>query len=153
MRYLTPDEFLLETNAYKTDEDNVVSITDFSGVRFNIKNDEAPSVWTSFDDDYIVFNAYDSATDSILQTVKTQCLGFREPAWTHEDNFTPDLPSEAFPALLAEAKSTTNLRLRQVPDQKAEQQATRQRNWLSRKAWRVNGGIKFPNYGRNPSKF
>jgi hypothetical protein len=148
LEYVYPDEFLTRTNAYKTDQANVTQITDFSGVRFNIITDKAPEFWTSFDDEFVVFNSYDSDVEAILQSIKTQASGFREPAWQHVDTFVPDLPSEAFPALLAEAKSSVFLRLKQMPDRKAEQQSTRQRNWLSRKAWRVNGGIKFPNYGR-----
>jgi hypothetical protein len=152
MEFVHPDEFLVRTNAYKTDQTDVTQVTDFSGVVFNIKNDIAPEFWTSFDDDFVVFNSHDNTVDSTLQSIKVQSSGFREPAWTHADTFTPDLPSEAFPALLAEAKSATFLRLKQMPDQKSEQQATRQRNWLSRKAWRVSGGIKFPNYGRQTRK-
>ena len=45
------------------------------------------------------------------------------------------------------------MKLKQAPDQKAEQEAVRQRNWLSRKAWKVKGGIHYPNYGRNSHKY
>lgn len=150
--FLHPDEFLVLTNDYNTDADDVITITDFSGVRFNIKTDVAPCFWTSFDDEHVVFNAHDSDVDTTIQASKTQASGYREPAWNAVDTFIPDLPSEAFPALLAEAKSASFLRLKQMPDQKAEQQSTRQRNWLSRKAWRVSGGIRFPDYGRQTKK-
>jgi len=147
-----PDQFLSITNDYNNSNDNVQQVTDFSGVLFNIKNDIAPDFWTSFDDDHVVFNAFDSDVDTTLQSSKTQASGFKEPAWNAIDTFIPDLPSEAFPGLLAEAKSACFLRLKQMPDQKSEQQATRQRNWMSRKAWRVNGGIRFPDYGRKTRK-
>jgi hypothetical protein len=97
VEYAYPDEFLARTNAYKTDQANVEQIIDFSGVRFNILNDKAPEFWTSFDDEFIVFNSYDSEIEAILQSIKTQASGFREPTWTHSDTFVPDLPSEAFP--------------------------------------------------------
>ena len=152
IEFLYPDEFLHKTNLYHTDGDNVDQITDYSGVVFNIKNDESPKFFTSFDDDYLVFNSYDSGVDSILQSSKTQALVYKEPTWNMVDTLVPDLPSEAFPALLADAKSACFLRLKQMPDQKSEQQANRQKNWLSRKAWRVNGGIRFPDYGRQSGK-
>lgn len=152
VKFLYPDEFLDLTNAYNDSLAEVDIITDFSGVVFNIKNDEAPTFWTSFDDDYVVFNSYDNEVDTTLQSSKTQCSAFREPSWSMVDGFIPDLPSEAFPALLADAKSACFMRLKQMPDQKSEQQALRQRSWLSRKAWRTSGGIRFPNYGRRGLK-
>ena len=152
VEYVYPDEFLDRTNKYRNSESNVDQITDYSGVVFNIYNDKAPEFWTSFDDNNIVFNSYDSDVDTTLQAIKTQALTFAEPTWNMVDTFIPDLPSEAFPQLLAEAKSACFLRLKQMPDQKAEQQATRQRNWNSRKAWRAAGGIRFPDYGKPRGK-
>ncbi|MDT1790558.1 hypothetical protein, partial [Salmonella enterica] len=73
------------------------------------------------------------------------------PTWSQTDSFVPDLPEEAFISLLEEAKSKAALKLKQEADQKAEQESIRQRNWLSRKAWKVNGGIKYPDYGRGRS--
>jgi hypothetical protein len=62
--------------------------------------------------------------------------------------FIPDLPIEAFPLLEEESKSTAFFTLKQMANQKAEQKANRQSKWLSRKAWRAAGGVKFQNYGR-----
>ena len=152
VKFLHPDEFLLLTNGYDNSQTEVDTITDFSGVKFNIKNDEPPTFWTTFDDEYLVFNSYDNEVDTTLQSSKTQALAFTEPTWTTSDGFIPDLPSEAFPALLAEAKSACFLRLKQMPDQKSEQQSQRQRSWLSRKAWKTAGGIRFPDYGRRGLK-
>ena len=36
-----------------------------------------------------------------------------------------------------------------MANQKAEQKAARQQRWLSRKAWRIEGGIEYENYGRS----
>lgn len=149
---LSVDEFLRKSNSYISTNDNVDEITDYSGIKFNIKNDAHPTYCTSFDDEYIVFDSYLSVLEDTLQETHTRCSMYVEPSWSMVDNFTPDLPSEAFPALLAEAKSTAFNRIKQAPDGKAEQQATRQRAWLSRKSWRTNGGIKLPSYARRSRK-
>ena len=65
------------------------------------------------------------------------------------DTFTPDLPSKNFPYLLSEAKSVVFNALRQAPNAKEEQKSRRQRTWSSWAKWRVDGGVKTPNYGRN----
>lgn len=150
--YLYPDEFLVKTNSRNNDNDNTDVITDHSGVELLIKNNAGPQYWTSFDDEWIVFDSYDSELESTLQTSKTQAMGYRWPTFTVSDTFVPDLPQEAFPMLIAEAKSACFARIKQMPDAKSEQQAARSKNWMSRKAWANAGGIRFPNYGRSSKK-
>lgn len=152
LKYLEVDDFIRHTNQYDVTADNVTTVTDYSLIPFFIKTDEHPKYWTSFDDDYVVFNAYNSSLESTLLQSSTRVLAYADPVWQMQDNYTPDLPSEAFPALLAEAKSTAFARIKQLPDQKAEQQAVRSKNWLSRKAWKVHGGIKLPSYARRSRK-
>jgi hypothetical protein len=86
--------------------------------------------------------------DDTIQNSKIQAMGYVIPGWIMEDDFIPDLPDEAFTALLEEAKSRAAFKLKQTADQKAEQEAGRQNRWLSRKAWRVAGGVKYKDYGR-----
>lgn len=150
--YLSPDAFLRKTSTYDNTTDTVDVVEDFSGIKFHIKNDRHPEYWTSFDDEYIIFNSYHDQLDDTLQETHSRASMFIEPGWTMDDTFIPDLPAEAFPALLAEAKSVAFARLKQSPDAKAEQQSKRQRNWLSRKAWRASGGIKLPTYARRSKK-
>jgi len=100
----------------------------------------------------VVFDSYDIAVDDTLQESKVQAQGYVFPLWTTSDSFIPDLPEEAFTLLLEEAKSRASLKLKQVQDVKAEQEAGRQNRWLARKDWRVHGGIQYPSYGRNNQK-
>ena len=83
-----------------------------------------------------------------LQKSKTQAIAYIIPSWTHTDSAIPDLPDEAFPALIEESKATAFFTLKQMINDKAEQKSQRQNRWLSRKVWRVNGGINYPNFGR-----
>ena len=152
IEYKYPDEFLAMVNNYNSDSDDVDLVTDYSGVTFPIKNDQGPSYWTSFDDESIVFDSYYSAVEANLQHSKSQCMAVRNPSWTVDDSFTPDLPEEAFSRLLAEAKSACFVRLKQYVDNKSEQQAMRQRNAMSRKSWRAHGGIRMPDYSRRGVK-
>ena len=150
VEYLYPDKFLQEINNRNTANASTLEVVDFSGVQLQIRNDSAPSWYTSFDDENVVFDSFDAEVDTILQTSKTQVLAYVSPVFTVTDTFVPDLPSEAFSALLAEAKSVCFARIKQAPDAKAEQQANRAMNWVSRKNWQVAGGWRFPSYGRSP---
>lgn len=152
VKWEEPDSFLYRINQENSDETFVDIVTDPSGIELLIRNDKAPTYYTSFDDDVVVFDSYDSAVDTILQSSKFQGQGYVLPSWSHTDAAVPDLPAEAFTALLEEAKSRASVKLNQEADPKAEQEAGRQHRWLSRKAWQVNGGIKYPNYGRTSRK-
>lgn len=148
LKYKYPDDFLRYVSARRSDDANVTTVVDFSGVKLLILNNTAPAYWTSFDDQWVVTDCYDSAVDSTLQKSKTQGHAYVEPTWLAEDDFVPDLPTEAFSSLLEESKSTAFFVLKQMANQKAEQKATRQSRWLSRKAWTAAGGVRYPDYGR-----
>ena len=150
--YVTPDEFLRRTSLYDNTLDYVDRVVDYSGVSILIKNDRHPEFWTSFDDETIVFNSYDSTVDTTLKQSSTRVSGYIDPVWSMSDSFVPDLPSEMFSYLLAEAKSTAMLRLKQAPDQKAEQQSIRQRHKMSRDSRKQAGGIRLPDYARRSRK-
>ena len=148
VRYKSPEEFLELVMKRLSSEANVETITDVSGVVILILNDVAPTYWTSFDNEWIVFDSYDSDVDTTLQSSKSQCVALREPTFTISDTFVPDLPSVAFPYLLSESKSAAFLALKNSANQKEEQRANRQRRRMSQERWRVGGGITFPDYGR-----
>ncbi len=148
MHWMEPDDFLRMTNAYNSDADNVTSIRDESQLDIQIMNDRAPTRYTSFDDKTLVFNAFDSAVESNLESTHVQAMAYVMPKWLPADDFVPDLPDEAFSALMEETKSRASLKLRQVADQKSEQESRRQQRWLARKSRRVNNGILYPDYGR-----
>jgi len=147
--YSDPDDFINLINQRDSSATNVDSITDYDGTVVYILNNVAPTYYTSFDDEKLVFDSYDSAVDSTLQASKTQVSVYKEPVFTLSDSFVPDLPAKAFPYLLAEAKSVAFNAIKQVANPKEEQRSRRQRTYLSRDKWRTNGGIKKVNYGRN----
>lgn len=152
IKWKEPDAFLRMISSRDSSLTKVTSVIDYSGTKLLIVNNVAPQYWTSFDDAYVITDSYDNAVDSTLQKAKTQCLAYIDPVWAHSDTAVPNLPSEAFPALLEEAKSTAFLALKQTANQKAEQKASRQGRWLSRKAWAAKGGIVYDDYGRKGRK-
>ena len=148
VKWKDPDAFLRLISGRNSSLANITTVSDFSGTKLLIVNNQPPTYWTSFDDAYVITDSYDKGVDTTLQSSKTQCMAYMDPLWVHSDIGVPNLPSEAFSALLEEAKSTAFLALKQVANQKAEQKAARQSRWLSRKAWAAHGGIEYPNYGR-----
>jgi len=89
--YIPPVDFLDllgNTNA----NDNTEIITDFSGYRFNIRNNKMPEFYTDFDDEFLVFDSFDKAVDSVLQKSKSGILVTTSRSFTTSDTYIIDFP-------------------------------------------------------------
>lgn len=151
IQYVDPDQFLRYTNRRNNNDPNTLVVLDNSGIKLMVLTNKAPEIFTSFNDNDLVFDSYDSVVDSTLQSVKFQARAYVIPIFEMVDTFIPDLPGEAFAALIEESKSKAQLKLKSTQDVKAEQEAGRQNRWLSRKAWRAHSPDIYPfDYGRRP---
>lgn len=148
LQWKEPDDFLRYSNQLNNTASNVKVVQDISGVELLIRTDKHPDCYTSFDDEHVVYDSHDSSVDTTLQASKVQAMGYVFPVFELEDSFIPDIPVEAFAGLQAEARSRCQYWFKDFRDAKSEQESARQQRWLSRKAWRVSGGIKMPDYGR-----
>lgn len=150
--YKDPVAFLDYCNDRNSSNANIDTIEDVNGTILLIRNDTAPTFWTSFDDTYAVFDSYDNEVDSTIQASKQQVHAVKTSTFTLEDSFIPDIPEEAVPWLLAESKSVAFMDIAQEGNQKAEQQSRRQGQWLSRKNRRAGKGYSLAQFGRSPRK-
>lgn len=150
VRNQKPEEFLDDSYNYKT---NTMLIADPSmSANFYILTDQDPTKWTTFDNEYIVFNSYDSTVDSTLQQTKTTCWGQHDPIFPLEDDaYAPYLKGDDYPGLLADAKAWCFQNYKQVSNAKAETVARRQRVRQQNDLWHANQRVpssRGPNYGR-----
>lgn len=143
-----PCDFVHRLQRRDSSASNVESITTDEGTTLYILNDKPPTYWTSFDDEFIYFDAYDSDVESTVEQSRSSVISIKEPAWTSADTFIPDLPSNMFTLLLNEAKSTSHLMLKQQANPKAEQIARRQYIKLRELENRAMGERVHVNYGR-----
>ena len=151
--YLDPDVFLTTINSRDSTATNIDTVTDSNGAVILIRNNLAPTYWTSFNDKELIFDSYDNLVDSTLQKSKTQVLAYVEEPFVLSDDAVPPIPAEAFPALIAESKATSAFSINQIVNSKAEKDARKQAGWLSQKVFKTRGGIKYlTNYGRRRVK-
>jgi len=146
--YKTPKEFIDNLYMRNSSSSTIDTITLVENVPLFIFNERPPTMWTTFDDEYIIFDAYDSAVETNLQASKNVCHGFKEPTWSSADTFTPDLPSNMFPYFLAECKATCMARLKQMQDPKAEKMARDGKTRTQYSQWRTGKADTGPNFGR-----
>lgn len=113
--FLHPNDFIEKVRHRSTEADNVSTITDFSGVKFVIKTNKAPEYCTSFDDEYLVFDSYDSDVDSTLQQSKSGILATVEPTFTISNTFVIPLPLWFHPTYVSLVKARASEYLRGEP--------------------------------------
>lgn len=126
VRYLTPKEFqdLLDGREETT------GVIDSDGYVIN----DDPQYWTTYDDDYVWFDGYDSATDSTLQQSKSVVYGVETPTFTSSDSYVPAIPDKMFPTFLAEVKAEAFLQLKQQANPRQERKAKRGRDKMQKDA-------------------
>lgn len=148
VKYKDPDEFLHILNTRNNDDTNVVVVSDDSGIELLIRNDKHPEYFTSFDETNLIFDSYDSDVDTTLQDSKVQAIGYVIPTFLVQNDYEPNLPQEAIPALREEVIVRAQAKSRQFEDVISAQESRRQSRWLARKSWRAGGGTKYPDFGK-----
>jgi len=144
--FLEPLEFLSVTDNQSEDFDEVLDKN--GGTTLFIANDRMPTYYTSFDEEYMVFDSYDSDEDTTLQESKTRAYGTKYPTFSLSDSFIPDLEAPMFPLLLAEVKSQAFSLFKPQVDPKIEQKARRLRSFLQNDKHKTSRGNKLNDYGR-----
>jgi hypothetical protein len=144
VEYISPEDFKYVIDT-RSETPNVVNS---SGYIIN----RDPKYWTTYDDVYVFFDAYNSVVDNTMQASKSVIYGTQQATWAHIDNFIPNIPEKFFPTLLAEAKSQAFVNLKQQSNVREERKASRGRMAMRNEAWRNESGeIKYNtkvNYGR-----
>lgn len=126
--FQTPEEFLDIVLQHSSSTNNVVLTTDpVSSVQYYIKNNKCPTYYTSFDNNYIAFDSFDSDYETTLHSHNSVAYGVKTRNFSMTNDFIPDIPDHLFPLLLAEAKSVAFINLKQISSTKEEQRARRQR--------------------------
>lgn len=151
------------TQEFAPSQDNIESFSQTTTegfiITFHYYTDRAPQWYTSYDDDTMIFDAYDNEVDTTLQSSKTLGFGSKNTEFTKIDAFVPDLQAAQFQLLLNEAKSLAWSELKQTVHQKAEMSARRNWRHLSKSAQNIPTGKylgdgnhpfdKLPDFGRH----
>ena len=147
---MTPQNFLDILNSRDSTTSSVTTVASTSGVSLLVRNDVNPTYWTSFDDDYVVCDAFDSTIDATLQKSKTEGYGKVEPTFAIADGTYPDMDVDLFPLLLSTSKAICFATLKQQNNQAASAASrshiVRQQN--NRHRFNSANNVTYPNYGR-----
>lgn len=152
--YLSWDDYLAMQNGLTTADSNVDSMTiteDGQTFTFKYKTDTVPYYYSSFNDNTLLFDSFDSAVNSTLVGAKTMCFGSIEAEFSLTDNYVPDLDARQFQLLLQAAKAQTFVELKQVENPKAERKERKNEIVAQRTKHAVDkrtGSQTYRRYGR-----
>ena len=136
-------------NRPSTDSTNYQVVQWDANVPLVVGRRTGPMYWTSFDDDYIVFDSYNEDVDSTLQSSKTICSVETRPTFLLDDEFVPALPENLVNLLYIQSLSRCMLNFKDRVNPKIERQESRTRVRTQRNKWR-QGRQQYlgPDYGR-----
>lgn len=123
--YVDPADFLNRVQGRNTEQDNIFITEGFNGIKIPIFTDTEASIWTSFDDEYVVFDAYQDDQESTMQGINSQCLAKVIPVFNKVDDFIPKATTQFYQTWLAEVKKTAYIYFRQERSPVDEQKAAR----------------------------
>lgn len=149
--YMEPVKFVDMVQKRNNEMDNITELSGFNGVQLNIINDSKPRYWTSFDEEYIVFDSYDSAENTTVVGTRSTIYAKVVPAWLTQDTFVPDMPMEMFPTYLARVKAASFLQLKREMSPKDEREAIAGLGRLRRQVSKISGKNNRKSYGRHSS--
>lgn len=124
VHFMEPEAFVKRSLGL-ANQDTVKLVNDFNGTPLYISDNQYPRYYTTFDEEWLIFDAFDSEADTTLQNSKTLAWGIVEPEFRMEDDFVPRLRPEGFPRLLSEAKAAAFINIKQVSNSKEEQRSRR----------------------------
>lgn len=147
VNYVDPETFLRRTDGRTSD---YLSVSDIdSGTKLRIRNNKHPEFFTSFDDNYVIMDSYDSSIDSSLQESKIRALGKTYPVFNrNSDSYVPDIDGSYFPHLISEARARAMDFYKGGVTQKAEQAARRAKVHLRNDKHRLQQANIRNDYGR-----
>lgn len=124
--------------------DTTASNVDGNGYR----TDKDPSYFTSYDDQYIFCDSYDSDDETTLQSINSVIYCTELPSWSHTDEYLPDLPDKFYTLLYQEALSVCFLNVKQQGNIKAESNAKNSKARMQSNSTKFS--VKKPNtFGNN----
>lgn len=154
--YLPLDQFTELSYSYAASQEQTQSYVVPRG-SYNINlycvNTRGPSYYSVVNDSVVLFDSFDSETESYITASKITGYGKLQYDFPLLDTFTPSLDEQQFQLLVNEAKGTAWVELKQTANERAEKKV-RQHLIASQKNKRGVGTTnadfksKLPDYGR-----
>lgn len=130
MQLLNFDDFMARQQPALDSDTNVgMQVVTKGGETFQFwyRNNADPTLYTTFDDNTLLFDSYDATKEDTLQKNKTMCTGREVMTFLMQDSFIVDLDGNQFPYYLNKCKGRAFNELKQQVNQEAVAETRRQK--------------------------
>lgn len=107
LQYKPAIDFVEDSLHLNPEEEPIQTVTDFSGILFNVRTDKDPQYWTIFEngsEEYVVLNSLNREFEDTIEGIHVVAYGRIMPEFKLEDTFIPPLSTQQFPVLLSRSK-------------------------------------------------
>lgn len=147
VKYLDPIEFLSRIDNYSGTYQTVLDKN--AGTKLRIQTDKFPEFYTSFDDEWLIFDSINLTYDDTLQESKVRALGVKFPVFDRfDDGYYPDIDDHLYPYLISESRSRFMDWYKGGTTRKAEEAARRNKVHAQNDKYRTPQANQRNNYGR-----
>lgn len=147
MKKISNEDFLDLCYNRKSSDSNV-TVADNNGVELFVYNDKAPEYFTTFDNETLIFDSYDSDVESTLQGSKTACIGYEIPAFVMDDAYVIPLDAKTYPLYLAEIAAACSISFNGEIHPEEERRRARGISRLRRDSYRTEKLSTHNDFGR-----
>jgi len=154
VEYCEKDQFLdIQLDLNVEHEDKIGYNTLPGNIKIPYRKDRGPTLWTTFDDGLIVFDAVDTvyAAETTLHNDHSLLISYAVPEFFMEDDFVIPLPPQLHAQFLAQVKAVASSEQKQLPNpnQEAISRRTRRRSQhLAGIRDGLNNGEGFNGFGK-----
>lgn len=154
--YVTPDDFFSTADMLNADNTNITSntfdeLTLGDSIEIKYWNDRGPSYYTTLEDNFIIFDAIDTAVDTKMSAAKTRAFGYLETTVTQVDSTSFTMNEYQFSMFLNACKVQAFDEIKQTQNNTAISRF-RKGKIRSQRTKRAIGGMtefnRLPDYGR-----
>ena len=141
------EEFLRRTyNRSSIDTD--VTVVDYKDIPLYIYNNQAPSYFTTFDNELLIMDSWYQTIESTVQGSKSVVRASTIPTFQVDDDYTIPLEVTVYPLYLAELTAACSVMLNGTQAVEEERRRNRGISRLRQKAFRTDVDIKKNDFGR-----
>ena len=150
LEQLDVEDFLDRIYQRQSTATNVVT-AEYKGIDLYVYNDQAPTFYTTFDNEYIILDSFDSAQETTVQGVNTKVRASIIPTFEMTDAYIIPVDNTTYPLYLAEVSAAMSFSLNGTQSPEEERRRNRGISRLRRTAFRTDKQIKSNSYGRDGS--
>jgi len=132
VRFREPELFFRYATIYMSQSEPSMLVDNFY-----VFTNNGPRYWTTYDNNTILFDSYNSSLDSTLQESKVLCWARKSNAFQLNDDFVAPIDEAHFPLLLSEAKRMSFVNYKGVSNANEERRNRGQRVRLQKHLWKA----------------